>query len=290
MTPAKVVSAIQHICRMRGGAQAHLLRASNGHLYVTKFQNNPQHVRVLSNELFASCMGISLGLPIPPPQLIEVSDEFTSRTNIYIEIAGRRVSCRPGLHLGSHYVAGAHNETIFDNLPASMIRKISNLRDFHKVLVLDKWLGNCDSRQAVFTRKTSQQGYDATFIDQGYCFNAAEWTFPDVPLHGIYPITQVYEDVTGWHSFEPVLTQIEEIDYADIWKSAAAIPHEWFEHDGLGLFKLIETLYMRRSSLRHLITEFRNSARNPFPKWTTICVSVNCGSRIRQRDFGSSMP
>ena len=29
--------------------------------------------------------------------------------------------------------------------------------------------------------------YTATFIDQGYCFNAGEWTFPDSPLRGVYP-------------------------------------------------------------------------------------------------------
>jgi hypothetical protein len=31
--------AFQHIRRMRGGSQAHLLRASDGSYYVTKFQN-----------------------------------------------------------------------------------------------------------------------------------------------------------------------------------------------------------------------------------------------------------
>lgn len=64
------VFAVQHIRKMRGGSQAHLLRASDGGYYVTKFQNNPQHVRVLANEFFASRIGISLGLPMPEPQLI----------------------------------------------------------------------------------------------------------------------------------------------------------------------------------------------------------------------------
>ena len=34
-------------------------------------------------------------------------------------------------------------------------------------------------RQAIFCRKTLRsQRHHATFIDQGYCFNAGEWTFP----------------------------------------------------------------------------------------------------------------
>ena len=48
------VSAVQHIRKMRGGSQAQLLRASDGHYYVTKFQNNPQHVRILANEFLGS--------------------------------------------------------------------------------------------------------------------------------------------------------------------------------------------------------------------------------------------
>ena len=33
------ISAIQHLRPLLGGAQAHLLRASDGACYVTKFQN-----------------------------------------------------------------------------------------------------------------------------------------------------------------------------------------------------------------------------------------------------------
>jgi len=47
----------------RGGAQAHLLRASDGNWYVTKFQNNPQHIRVLANEMLATRLGLALSLP-----------------------------------------------------------------------------------------------------------------------------------------------------------------------------------------------------------------------------------
>ena len=50
--------AVQHIRRMRGGSQAHLMRASDGAYYVTKFQNSPQGVRILANEMFATSLGL----------------------------------------------------------------------------------------------------------------------------------------------------------------------------------------------------------------------------------------
>ncbi|MBI2956923.1 MAG: phosphatidylinositol kinase, partial [Acidobacteria bacterium] len=46
--------ALEHVRRMRGGAQAHLLRCADAAYYVTKFQNNPQHVRILANELLGA--------------------------------------------------------------------------------------------------------------------------------------------------------------------------------------------------------------------------------------------
>ncbi len=51
------VLAVQHIRRMRGGAQGQLMLGADGHIYVVKFQNNPQHMRVLANELLALAAG-----------------------------------------------------------------------------------------------------------------------------------------------------------------------------------------------------------------------------------------
>ena len=43
--------AVEEIRRMRGGAQAHLMRCADDNYYVVKFQNNPQGRRILANEL-----------------------------------------------------------------------------------------------------------------------------------------------------------------------------------------------------------------------------------------------
>jgi len=58
---------------MRGGAQAHLMRAEDDYFYVVKLQNNPQHVRVLANELLATRWPERIGLPVPLPEIIELS-------------------------------------------------------------------------------------------------------------------------------------------------------------------------------------------------------------------------
>ena len=263
------ISAVQHMRSLRGGAQSHLLRASDGASYVTKFQNNPQHIRVLANEMLATKLGIALGLPMPRVEIIEVSDWLIEHTeDLRISLGGVKIPCGSGKQLGSLYMGCESPGMTFDYLPRELLQRVVNVGDFARVLVLDKWACNSDGRQAIFCRKTLRsQRHHATFIDQGYCFNAGEWTFPDYPLRGVYANNCVYEGVAGWDAFEPALTKVEEIDSETIWRCVAEIPEEWYEGDRDGLDRLVEALHHRRGAIRKLITEFRRSSRNPFPSW-----------------------
>jgi hypothetical protein len=260
------IYAVQHIRRMRGGSQAHLLRASDGFFYVTKFQNNPQHPRVLANEMLAGLLAQWLGLPVPHLEPIEVSDWLITNTpEMRVELAGTAVPCSTGLQLASRYPD--LEAQVFDYLPESMLSQVTNLEDFARCLVLDKWTSNSDGRQAIFVRKPRGRKYSACFIDQGYCFNAGEWTFPDSALRGVYARNCVYAGVTNWKSFEPALTRAEEADIIDLWQCAETIPPEWYGYEYGALERLVEELYGRRLMIRDLITAFRQSSRNPFPNW-----------------------
>jgi hypothetical protein len=155
-----------------------------------------------------------------------------------------------------------------------MFPKVKNAADFARALVLDRWAGNCDGRQAVFSKKAKARKYRVTFIDQGYCFNAGEWNFPDLALHGVYYRNFVYAGVTGWDAFESALTKAEEADVLDLWRCADPIPPEWYDYDTQALEQLVETLYERRKKIRSLREAFRNSSRNPFPNWKDISAKV----------------
>lgn len=221
------ISAVQHLRPLRGGAQAHLLRAADGACYVTKFQNNPQHIRVLANEMLATKLGRALGLPIPRVEVIDVSEWLIEHTeDLRISLGGAKIPCRSGKQLGSLYVGGESSGTTLDYLPRELLERVLNVADFPRVLVLDKWACNSDGRQAIFSKAPRRQRYSATFIDQGYCFNAGEWTFPDSPLRGVYANNCVYEGVMGWEAFEPALSRAEEMDAPAIWRCADDIPEE----------------------------------------------------------------
>jgi hypothetical protein len=253
---------------MRGGAQAHLMRADDGHFYVVKFQNNPQHLRVLANEFLATRLAESVGLPVPMTEIVMVQEWLTKHTPEFrIDIAGLPANCKPGLQFGARYVCDPAEGQVFDYLPESMFTKVKNLSAFAGMLVLDKWLGNANGRQAVFWKKTNERKYTATFIDQGYCFNAGEWNFPDSALRGVYARNFVYQDVRGWESFEPWLSRVENFDPALIDEIAGLVPPEWTGDDWREMETLAAAIVERRSKVRELITAFRNSTRQPFPAW-----------------------
>src|SRR5271165_6435059 len=46
----------------------------------------------------------------------------------------------------------------------------------------DNGMTSADGRQAAFWKCRGERKFTASFIDQGYCFNAGEWSFPDAPL------------------------------------------------------------------------------------------------------------
>lgn len=245
------------------------MRASNDGYYVVKFQNNPQDVRILANEYLGTKLGTLLGLPMPEAGVINVPESLVRETpELKIENGALTVPCASGLQFGSQYVVDPHQTSVFDYLPESMFHKVENREDFHRMLVFDKWTGNSDGRQAVFFKPLGSRMYRVVFIDQGYCFNAGEWSFADLPLRGIYARNSVYADVTGWKDFEPVLARIEQIKVANITTIAREIPTEWYRNDTVALSRLVEPLYQRRLQVRDLITSFRTSSRNPFPNWT----------------------
>lgn len=267
--------SVQHIRRMRGGAQSHLMRCSDGQFYVVKFRNNPQHMRVLANEMFATRLAERVGLPVPVTEIVDVGEWLIDHTpELYVQRAHDVTPCQPGLQFGSRFVVSPLEGQVFDYLPVELLDRVRNLETFAGMLVVDKWAGNADGRQAAFWRKQVERKYTASFIDQGYCFNAGEWTFPDYPLRGVYARNEVYASVSGWHSFEPWLSRVETMEEDGIWNLAGQIPPDWYGGEWSELERLVTMLVDRRSIVRKLIEEFRHSPRGPFPNWSLTSTAT----------------
>jgi HipA-like protein len=261
--------ALEEVRRMRGGAQAHLMRCEDDGYYVVKFQNNPQGVKILANELLGTRLAARLGLPTAPAGVVQVGEELIAHTEDLVMQLGRgRAPCRAGRQFGSRYPQSPAEAAVYDFLPDEQLRTVSNLSDFCGMLVFDKWTCNTNGRQAVFFRRASETHYEALMIDQGFCFNAGEWNFPDAPLRGLYARHRVYESVRGIEAFEPWLERLEtKITEGVLEQCASEIPPEWFEFETEKLEQLLERLLRRRKLVRELIFAAWKSTAQPFPNW-----------------------
>jgi len=289
-----MLHALEQIRRMRGGAQAHLMRCSDGNYYVVKFQNNPQHRRILVNELLGTRLAARLNLPTARVEIVEVGEELISLTyDLAMEMPRSRVPCHAGLQFGSLYPGDPRRLTLHDFLPDEQLRAVWNLHDFAGMLVFDKWTCNTNGRQTVFFRPTTEQpgritqdeparttpeersqkemsdrAYKAMMIDQGFCFNAGEWNYPDAPLRGLYARNRVYEGVTGMESFGPWIERVERrITERVLAEILHEIPPAWYEDDYDALTQLAEQLYRRRTRIPELLLSAKNTSRQPFPNW-----------------------
>jgi len=247
------------------------MRGQDGDYYVVKFQNNPQHVRVLTNEMLAARLALLIGLPVPKPAFVDVSRELIQgNPQLAMEIGPRREPCAPGLQFGSGFPGTPGKTLVVDFLPDSLLRKVRDLdAAFLGAFVFDKWTCNCDGRQVIFSRPAGDgpSAYSAWLIDHGFCFNDGEWNFPDSPIRSLYPRRLVYEKVRGLQSFEPYLSRIENLEAEAIEACVKEIPAEWCGDDPSQLLRLAERLYARRRRVRQAIVEAKNCELRPFPNW-----------------------
>ncbi|HUL35653.1 MAG TPA: HipA family kinase [Candidatus Eisenbacteria bacterium] len=288
-----MVRALEQIRRMRGGAQSHLMRCSDGCFYVVKFQNNPQHPRVLVNELLGTRLASRLGLTTAPVEVVEVDAELIRLTpELCIELPRSRTACAAGLQFGSRYPGDPRELTLHDFLPDEKLREVENLHEFAGMLVFDKWTCNTNGRQTIFFEQASRTGpatgkrdriptgdampgaaergpaYRTEMIDQGFCFNAGEWNFPDAPLRGLYARNRVYEGVIGMESFGPWLERLERnITEKALAQIVEEIPPAWYADEYDAVLRLVEQLQRRKRRVEELILSAKNSNRAPFANW-----------------------
>lgn len=276
-----LVQAVEQTGRMRGGSQPHLMRCSDGNYYVVKFRNNPQHRRVLVNELLGTRLAALLGLPTLPFALVDVSRELICWTSdLAMEMPWGRVPCEPGVHFGSRYAGDPRRGRVDLEVPDYRLGEVENLRDFLGMLVFDQWTCNTDTRQVVFPEGSSST-LMVRMIDQGCCFNGDRWTFPDRPLWGLYPQRLVYRSVRSLDDFEPWLTRLDKLGVEDIQECAKNIPSAWWRFDRYALLRLLDQLNHRRARIRELLIAVRNSAQQPFPNWMTRVRSASAQGEKR---------
>src|SRR5260370_4504572 len=145
--------AVQHVRRMRGVAQSHLMFCKDGHYYVVKFRNNPQRRRVLAYEFLAAKLAEHIGLPVPTAEVVEVSSQLVARTaELTVVLGSQQIACESELQFGSRYAVNPAEGQVFDYLPPEALARVRNLDTLPRTLALDKSTCTADGRQRPLRR------------------------------------------------------------------------------------------------------------------------------------------
>jgi len=272
------VDARRLVRKMRGGAQAHLLEASDSNFYVVKFSNNPQHRRILANEWIAAVFLRHLGLSSPDVAMVRVSEEFVeANPDAYLQLGRERRAPELGWHFGSRFPGDPARTVVYDFLPDSLLNQVENVAEFAGVLAFDKWVANADSRQSIFFRAQilnstriaapERLGFIAQMVDNGYVFDGPHWRLAESPIQGLYFRPLVYARVRGFADFEPWLERIRHFPEEVVDQAVKQIPPSWLEGAGSELERLLERLLARRKRVADLIQDCSAGRVNPFPAW-----------------------
>jgi len=258
------------------------MEAADGHHYVVKFTDNPQHRRVLVNEKVASVLLAHLDISQPESRIIEVTEDFLREyPEVFIQLGSSRRPVSPGWHFGSRFPGNPITQAVYDILPDALMKKVANPEDFLGVLAFDKWAGNSDSRQAIFFRarlsdwrpnqasgNPLQVGFVAQMMDHGYLFDGPNWEFRDAPLFGLFFRPIVYEQVRGMADFAPWVERIQNFPEEVVDRALREIPESWLPGDERDqLTSLLENLLRRRKRVESLIEGCTGGRINPFPNW-----------------------
>ncbi|MDP9054865.1 MAG: hypothetical protein M3N93_11285 [Acidobacteriota bacterium] len=274
------VNARRFIRKMRGGAQAHLLEADDGDYYIVKFQNNPQHRRILINEFLAAEILSHLQIACPAHGIVRLSADFlAANPEVHLQLGTRRTPIQPGWHFGSRYPGNPELMAVYDFIPDALLNQVANPEQFLAVLAFDRWVANSDGRQSVFFRAQLKDwlsapgipprklGFVALMIDHGFAFNGPHWDFPDSAVAGLYARRVVYSGVRSLESFQPWLERIVNFPAEVFDRARRQLPPEWLDEDEDRLDALLESLLRRRKRLPELLDQCRKAPGNPFPQW-----------------------
>lgn len=238
--------AVQTVVRrMRGGAQSSLVRCDNGKLYVLKMTTNPQGPNVLANEFLGGYLLAGLGIACPATQALLVTDQTISgHQSLCFETMTHKRTPPSGLHLGSEFLE-TEGCRLYDWMPASRFKRITNADDFVGIYVFDVWASHQDQRQCIYRQDDEDGAVHASFIDNGHLFGGPDWTSFDTPSRSlmIFPTEQRLrmETLTDWW-----VSHIRNNGDRLVTEGIAHMPSEWYSGD---LSAMISNLRHRLGTL-----------------------------------------
>jgi hypothetical protein len=260
---------------MKGGSQPHLIEADDGHFYVVKPKDNPQHRRILINEWVSAVFLRFLQIATPEVAVVSLDAEFlAAHPEVGVQRGHKMEPVSSGCHFGSRLPGDPTRIALFDTLPNVLFPRVANLQDLAGLLVFDRWVANADYRQTIFFRGqvaepgSVRPGFVMWAIDQGFTFQGPNWNLKTGGRQGLHHGNPLYESLSDWKQLEPWLTRIEYFPEEVADQALATLPREWLSgEDEAALEAMLEQLFRARSRIRHAVEDLLKAEAALFPNW-----------------------
>lgn len=242
---------------MRGGAQALLVRDTEGKAYIAKCVGNPQGTRTLINEWIVSRLLRHLQISTPEVRPLRLQRGIPGDELLEFHVGDRKIPIENGIHFGSACPVDPDRKAIFDFLPRRLLNSVLNLPDLILSFAFDKWVNQVDTRQAIFIRErcTGQAAkFRAYLIDHGLSFGGSRWEFSDTARSALYFDRSLYAGSATQGDFEAIIDRIQKLPQETLFSIEREIPAEWLARgDRQEVSRLLELLDDRRTKLHETV-------------------------------------
>lgn len=210
------------------------------------------------NEWIVSRLLTHLRLSTPEVRALRLNRGIPGEELLQFRIGNRTKPIEEGLHLGSRCPVDPERKAIYDFLPRKLLDKVGNLPDLLMGFVFDKWVSQCDARQAIFVRERLPGETASLFrtylIDHGLTFGGSRWEFSDRPMAGLFVDRSIYNRPELETIFHSTVDRIQELPEENLESIGQEVPADWLAgNDGEEVSRLIEALAKRRVTLHETI-------------------------------------
>ncbi len=234
MGTRSAISVVRYIRKLCGGSQSILAEASDGHLYVVKFANNPQGPNIpfnesVGNELYRAC-----GLAVPAWKPLLVTNSFLE-TNpaCWFSMPTSRIVPNPGWCFGSQFL-DSDGKRLLEILPGSFFGRVHNVWQFWLAWMVDICADHADHRQALFEERSDGR-LNAFFIDHGHLFGGPKGDRQCSPRICRYLDGRIYCDISS-KNITTIRNKLKSLKVDLLWQRAMNLPDEWRTKTALDSF------------------------------------------------------
>jgi len=221
------VEAVHFVKRLRGSSRAVLTRCSDGSYYAVKFTNNPNGMRSLFHEVVISRLARQLSLPVPEYSFVSVSQWLVEHTaGLNTGNADQTAFYRQGVHFGSKTPYENDQVKVFEHLPTDFVTDITNANALAGMMAFDLWTGRSEKRLPLYLRREFRGKFELSFIDHRANLTEIVDGFDGLPFVGRYA-WWYWGHIESYDSFEPWLTQMEQMSEGAIDDALEYFPIEW---------------------------------------------------------------